>query len=119
MVASRRSGWQSRAIAIEHGLHSERIEDTTAQEVEHRHPANSPYDHAVGNVVRVAVLPFRSRLEIERLLGPAFQDFLRRSWFHHRRHDIILWPAILVTGSHREHLAYRNFVRSCEVGQPA
>src|SRR5215510_15170095 len=100
MVAGRRSGWQSRAIAIEHGLHSERIKDTTAQEVEHRHPAKSLHDHAGGNVVRVAVLPFRSRLEIERLLRPAFQDFLRRSWFHHGRHNIILWPEILVAGSH-------------------
>src|SRR4029077_301643 len=119
MVASRRSWWQSRAIAIEHGFHSERIEDAAVQEVEQRHATTSLHDHAGGDLVRVAVLPVRSRLEIERLLRPAFQDFLRRSWFHHRRHNIILWPAILVTGSHREHLADRNFVRSCEVGQPA
>src|SRR4030095_658168 len=100
MITSRRSGWQRRAIAIEHGLHSERIEDAAVQEVDHGHPAKSLYNHAGDNVVRVAVLPFGSRLEIERLLRPAFQDFRRGNRVHHRRHDIILWPVILVTGSH-------------------
>ena len=60
MVASRRSGWQSRAIAIEHTFHSERIEDAAVQEVEHRHPAKTLHDYAGGDVVRVAYCHFVS-----------------------------------------------------------
>src|SRR5579885_1605342 len=56
------------------GLHSERLEDIFSKKI-HEALAGDFFKNRAGeNVVRIAVLPFCSGVEIERLFGPAIED---------------------------------------------
>jgi len=89
------------------------------QEIQQRLAGHLLGDHPGDDVVRVAVLPLRARVEVERLLGPAGRDLGGRDRLQHHGHDVVLRPEILVAGCHREDLANGDVTRAREVGQPS
>src|SRR6185369_5123083 len=72
--------------------------------------------HSSESVVGVAVLPARSRLEVERLLRPRVSDRLRRRRLEHSRHHVVLRPEVLVAGGVREKHANSYVIPAREAG---
>src|SRR5277367_2137949 len=78
--------------------------------------SNTNYDNARDHVVGVAVLPFASRIKIQRLARPQVQYSVRRDRLQHERWHIILRPIILIARSMRKQLPDGDFVGAGQVG---
>ena len=71
---------------------------------------NLPGNH----IVRIRVLPLRPRLKIQRLLRPPIQNLLRRRRLHHRSHQVILRPVILIPRRMAQNLPDRDLIAPCK-----
>src|SRR5207237_7891311 len=87
-----------------------------AHVLEERHSARLLDDHSGEGVVGVAVLPTRTRLEVEWLLRPRIGDRLRRRRDQHPRHYIVLRPEVLVAGRVGEEHSDGYIVSAREAG---
>ena len=103
-------------VGVGDALHAERREDALPEERPERHPGRLLGDEAGDDEVGVAVLPLRAWLEVERPLGPALDDPLRRNRLQHERRHVVLRPEVLVAGGVREDLADRDLVAARQPG---
>src|SRR6185437_6460862 len=66
--------------------------------------------------IRVAVLPARAGVEVERLPGPVIENAFRTDGLLHAGWHVVLRPEILIAGGVRQDLAYRDLVAAREAG---
>ena len=55
-------------------------------------------DESGDDIIRVAVLPLRAGLKIERLARPSVQNPFCRDWLQHIGHHVVLRPEVLIAG---------------------
>ena len=94
----------------------QRRKNPPTQEFQQRQAGGFLDDKPGDRVIRVAVLPLRAWVEIERDARPAVEDLLRSCRLQHHRRDIILRPEILVPGGHRKQLSDCNLASARQVG---
>ena len=107
-----------RFVGVDDRLHSQTRENALLEKLEQRHAAHLFGDDAGDDVVGVAVLPLRAGIEVERDLCPTVHDVFRGRRQHHRRHDVVLRPEVLIARRHRQQLAQRDLVGARQIGKP-
>ncbi len=85
-----------------------------AEKIHELLPAHLLHDQPRNHKIGVRILPFRARLKIQRLLRPLVKNLFSRVRLHHRSHQVVLRPIVLVARSVAQDLPDRHFVATCQ-----